>query len=274
MPTYLERKTTMKISKEDLRYLVLESVRQFLNEEKTGRTRYWVSDDGGYYNAFSDDMFDERGRYIENPNYTIDDFDIVRYFNTFDEACDYAERMNDGYGEDDGDSLYESRQGLKSKKLYDIINQYGLPMNHLHPKSIFGISDFHNMTDADVIGAVPYEKVHAKNQKELNGLAVKNGFSLSPADMVEVIELNNGMALLVINRNGNFDRTSYQQEGGFKDLRKKQSERDSRRSGNGSRQYQWKSPTADETFHNPYFKKWSLQSRKKQMDKIRKDYQK
>lgn len=114
----------MKISKNDIRLLVLEAVRQFLNEAKPGRrTRYWVSDNGGDYNAFSDDMFNERGRYLENPNYTIDDFDIVRYFNTFDEACDYADRMNDGYGEDDGGYLYESRQGLKSKKLYDIIKQ-------------------------------------------------------------------------------------------------------------------------------------------------------
>lgn len=57
----------MKISKNDMKYLVLESVRQFLNEAKTDRRgRYWVSDDGGYYNAFSDDMFDDRGRYIEN----------------------------------------------------------------------------------------------------------------------------------------------------------------------------------------------------------------
>lgn len=264
----------MKISKNDMKYLVLESVRQFLNEAKTGRTRYWVSDEGGCYNAFSDDMFDERGRYLENPNYTKDDFDIVRYFNTFEQACDYADRMNDGYGVDDDDYLYESRQGLKSKKLYDIINQYGLPKTYLHPKSIFGISDFHNMTDADVIGAVPYEKVHSKNQKELNGLAVKNGFSLSPADMVEVIELNNGMALLVINRNGNFDRTSYQQEGGFKARVAKQTDRLKGRSGDGARNYQWKSPTADETFHNPYFKKWSPESRKNQMNKIRKDYQK
>ena len=38
----------MKISKNDIRFLVLESVRQFLNEAKPGRrTRYWVSDDGG-----------------------------------------------------------------------------------------------------------------------------------------------------------------------------------------------------------------------------------
>ena len=92
----------MKISKNDMKYLVLESVRQFLNEAKTGRTRYFVVNDGDVYNAFSDDDFDARGRYIENPNYTIDDFDIVRYFNTFEQACDYAERMNDGYGEDDG----------------------------------------------------------------------------------------------------------------------------------------------------------------------------
>lgn len=124
------------------------------------------------------------------------------------------------------------------------------------------------MTDDDVIGAFPIEEIYrsktsAPSEKELIDFARSKGYNLSRTDGVETILLNGGMILLVINRNQNFD--SYpqdNQEGGFKDLRKKQSERDVRRIGNGSRQYQWKSTTADETFHNPYFKKWSPQSRK------------
>lgn len=63
---------------------------------------YFVVDEGdGTYNAFSSDMFDKDGYlegYKNKRGYHINDYEIIAWFKTWDEAADYAEEMNNqGY---------------------------------------------------------------------------------------------------------------------------------------------------------------------------------
>lgn len=51
---------------------------------------------------FSSEDFDEDGRYTVNPEYSLDDFDIIGKYTTADAAWNEAERLNqlsekDGY---------------------------------------------------------------------------------------------------------------------------------------------------------------------------------
>lgn len=55
---------------------------------------WYVVDDGGVYNVFSSDDFDEDGRYTVNPEYSLDDFDIIAKYTTADAAWNEAERLN------------------------------------------------------------------------------------------------------------------------------------------------------------------------------------
>ena len=58
------------------------------------RLLWYVVDDGGVYNVFSSDDFDEEERYIVNPEYSLDDFDIIAKYTTADAAWNEAERLN------------------------------------------------------------------------------------------------------------------------------------------------------------------------------------
>ena len=58
------------------------------------RPLWYVVDDGGVYNVFSSDDFDEDERYSVNPEYTLDDFDIIGKYTTENAAWNEAERLN------------------------------------------------------------------------------------------------------------------------------------------------------------------------------------
>ena len=58
------------------------------------RTLWYVVDDGGVYNVLSSDDFDKDGRYIVNPEYSLDDFDVIAKYTTADAAWDEAEHLN------------------------------------------------------------------------------------------------------------------------------------------------------------------------------------
>lgn len=58
------------------------------------RPLWYVVDDGGVYNVVSSDDFDEDGRYTVNPEYSLDDFDIIAKYITADAAWNEAERLN------------------------------------------------------------------------------------------------------------------------------------------------------------------------------------
>lgn len=58
----------------------------------------FVVDEGdGCYNAFALDMFDKNG-YLEGHagemGYHLDDYDIVAWFNDWEDACQFAEDLN------------------------------------------------------------------------------------------------------------------------------------------------------------------------------------
>ena len=85
----------IKITRQDLKCLISEAVEQFLKEKSSPRTKWFVSDDGGVYNAFSFEDFDENGRYLVDPEYNLKDFDIIKVFNDMEQAFKYADDMND-----------------------------------------------------------------------------------------------------------------------------------------------------------------------------------
>lgn len=58
------------------------------------RSLWYVVDDGGVYNVFSSEDFNEDGQYIVNPEYSLDDFDIIVKYTTADAAWNEAERLN------------------------------------------------------------------------------------------------------------------------------------------------------------------------------------
>ena len=58
------------------------------------RPLWYVVDDGGTYNVFSSEDFDEDERYIVNPEYALDDFDIIAKYTTENAAWNEAERLN------------------------------------------------------------------------------------------------------------------------------------------------------------------------------------
>lgn len=58
------------------------------------RTLWYVVDDGDMYNVLSSEDFDEDERYIVNPEYSLDDFDIIARYTTADAAWNEAERLN------------------------------------------------------------------------------------------------------------------------------------------------------------------------------------
>lgn len=98
----------------DLNKIILESTKKVLRESSVV---WYVVDDGGTYNVLSSDMFDEKGRYIENKNYTIEDFDIVKTTPNEQMAWNYADKMNREYQEQYGD--FQPSQGYfnESKKM-------------------------------------------------------------------------------------------------------------------------------------------------------------
>ena len=58
---------------------------------------FFVADEGGYANPFAVDMFDSEGWLEGHENeegYNIEDFDIIQYCNTWEEACRISDKMN------------------------------------------------------------------------------------------------------------------------------------------------------------------------------------
>lgn len=84
----------------DINNMVLESVKRILKESSVV---FYVVDDGGTYNVLSSDMFDANGKYIENRNYSIEDFDIIKTTSNEQMAWKLAEKLNREYQEEYGD---------------------------------------------------------------------------------------------------------------------------------------------------------------------------
>lgn len=58
------------------------------------RSLWYVVDEGGMYNVLSSKDFNEDGQYTVNPEYSLDDFDIIAKYTTADAAWNEAGRLN------------------------------------------------------------------------------------------------------------------------------------------------------------------------------------
>lgn len=179
--------------------------------------------------------------------------------------------------------LDESKQGLQSKKLFDLIKPYGGFKKDGYRQAV---CDVHNLTDNDVIGVIDYDELRRaeqtimgqgryRDERGLNAWAAKGGHKIIPGDSVEAIPLNkSGMYVMVIVRN------MYQAKGrdgeGWDNYNTKREQRKSDRDWDGSRRFipkykrhfehsrMWKNPWK----HEP---NWTRQDINKSMQALR-DY--
>ena len=94
----------VRLTESQLHTVIKESVKQVLSEinldgydSNPKEKRFFVADEGGYANPFAVDMFDDKGWLEGHENeegYNIEDFDIIQYCNTWEEACRIADKMN------------------------------------------------------------------------------------------------------------------------------------------------------------------------------------
>ena len=94
----------VRLTESQLHTVIKESVKQVLSEinceaysPNAKEKRFFVADEGGYANPFAVDMFDSEGWLEGHENeegYNIEDFDIIQYCNTWEEACRIADKMN------------------------------------------------------------------------------------------------------------------------------------------------------------------------------------
>lgn len=169
--------------------------------------------------------------------------------------------------------ISESAQGLKSKKLYDILKQYG----GFSPNDInHGVIDLHNTVDADVIGVLPNSEVYDIQDKGrkydhlrwvdnfgLKDWAREKGYDLRPQDDVDACQLADGKnSVIIICRNARFDSTSTgaKDQGGWRKTWNLRSQR--KKNGNpwndGKNQYQWNNKEAYDAWNNPYLRSHTL----------------
>lgn len=72
----------------------MKGEKRVMNTERS----FFVVDEGGFANPFSVDMFDDDGWLEGHKNedgYNIEDFDIIRYCDTWEEAVDIAAKYSD-----------------------------------------------------------------------------------------------------------------------------------------------------------------------------------
>lgn len=55
---------------------------------------YVVAEDERTYNVFSSEDFDDEGVYLVNPEYSLEDMDIVEMFRDEQKAWDFADKLN------------------------------------------------------------------------------------------------------------------------------------------------------------------------------------
>lgn len=143
--------------------------------------------------------------------------------------------------------LNESKRGLKSMKLFNIIKQHGgfaekTPSFYLH-----------DMTDDDVIGILPeddLQKLMKMHISDRNKYAIQHGFEINRGDTMEIIPLKDWTWVGVIERNHNLPNDEY----GKTHIGKLKRERGDAKRRDGAYRYQWSdtgkwgSPRAEEFF--------------------------
>lgn len=163
-------------------------------------------------------------------------------------------------------------KGIKSKKLYDIIQQHGGIVSNR------GIFDIHNLTDNDVVDVLTHQELHNIYNIGWKQYAYNNGIDLGVADMLDYVELNDGNYLLLKLRGGRFDRISKQSNttrektsGDFELLHDKIQQRNKKYPRKTD--YVWNNKDAEEVFHNPFFRKgegnWTPEEKQRVMNNLK-----
>lgn len=179
--------------------------------------------------------------------------------------------------------LMESR-GIQSKKLYDILSQYG----GFGESPTKGVIDIHNLSDDDVITVMDnndlrsiynnkqYVVDHGKwaDNYALDVWAKQQGVPLIKGDRVESIRLGDKKhSVIVICRNA--DQVRGREGEGFDGLWKKREQRRYDQNHDGKYRYipQYVDALRSKLWKNPYKKQWSKDDRADIMNGIRQRYQ-
>jgi hypothetical protein len=169
-------------------------------------------------------------------------------------------------------ALNEAR-GVKSQKLYDIMQQHGgIYSNH-------GVFDIHNLTDNDIIDVISYQELKNIHNQGIRNYAKQNSIELGIGDMLDTIELNDGNYILCKLRGGRFDSITKKDNaereklpGDFELLHNKTEERRRNRYPRKN-DYVWNNKDAEDIFHNPYFRKgegnWTPERKTEVMNNIK-----
>lgn len=144
-------------------------------------------------------------------------------------------------------TLNESRQGLKSMKLFNIVKQHGgfkekTPSFYLH-----------DMTDDDIIGEVDYSTLDLMRDMDpidWSRWAMQKGYNVGRGDRVEILPLKDDTWIAVIERGSNLGNKEYLNS----KIGKKLNDRYKNRLNRGDKNYQWSdtgkwgSPRAEEFY--------------------------
>jgi len=160
----------------------------------------------------------------------------------------------------------EEAKSIKSGKLQQILTQHGgfkkdPYMRNRHFKN-YAATDFHNMQDGDVLGVITRDQLNNIQRGHtvdhwrwadnygLDKWAKENGVQMERGDRVEYEELQDGMFLVYVERNAEFEHSG--REGGFKDFYEKKQQR---RMNNvdGYQPMTDKAKAARDLRHNPYY---------------------
>jgi hypothetical protein len=170
----------------------------------------------------------------------------------------------------------DEAKSIKSKKLQDIFRQHGGLKKHrfnYHTRT-YATTDLHNMQDNNILGVINREQLRQiqsghdvdhwrwADNYGLDHWAKNKGVELQRGDRVESLELADGMFLIYVERNAEFEHSG--REGGFKDFYNKRQNRE--KSQRKTRDFNGMTPTAKaarELRNNPYF--WADKGDKSKM---------
>lgn len=165
-------------------------------------------------------------------------------------------------------NIIEESRSIKSQKLLSLLNQHGgfrTEWHGQHKKYPNTNADLHTIDDNDVIGVFDYgEENKAKT-------IAKDKYNFQPGDDIDFIRLEDMTYLAVIVRNAFQYPSRSNEHGGFNAYMKKRRERENQHPIN---YYKWNSETAQEVFHNPWYKDWSPESKEWARNKIKSEYNK
>lgn len=161
------------------------------------------------------------------------------------------------------------KKSIRSSKVQQIINQHGgfykdiwQRRNHTSP---YINTDLHNMRDEDILGVMSQEQIQQLQQGHnvdhwrwadnygLDIWAKQKGIQMEKGDRVETLKLMDGMFLVYVERNAEFEHSG--RHGGYEDYYTKKQWRKRSRYNDGQREFvpmTSKGKAAKELRRNPY----------------------